>query len=66
MEENLINALQYEMNRNRELLEIYRKIPTGVFGVSILEKMLEQAENAINNNDVIEMLTAYQDLQKSE
>ncbi len=63
--ENLIEGLQREMKRNRELLEEYRKIPTGGFGAMVISTKIDAGEKAMAQWDTIAMITAYKELEKS-
>jgi len=60
---NLIEGLQEELNRCRELLQTYREIPTGGFGAAVVEQSIREGEAAIASRDVVRMLRAYKDLQ---
>jgi hypothetical protein len=65
--ENLMNGLFKEMNRNRGLLVMYEEIgPAGTFGKIMIKKDIADAEQAIKNNDVIQMLQAYQALKENQ
>lgn len=63
---NLIEGLQEEMNRVRELVKQYDALPGGVgfFGSSIMNNSIHKAEKAIASGDVIKELEAYEDLKK--
>ncbi len=61
---NLIEGLQKEMNRCRELKKEYEKIPTGNFGATMIQVDINNGERAIASGDVVEMLKAYKDLQE--
>lgn len=63
---NLPEELAKEIQRNRELLEEYKKIPMGVFGAIMIEKDIENAINALAGGDVVEMLVAYQNIKDNE
>jgi hypothetical protein len=63
---NMAEALLKEIKRNRELLEEYRKIPTGWFGAAAIEADLEFAEAALASGDVIEILKAYGRMENNE
>ena len=55
-----------EQKRVREVLERYKKIPTGVFGAAMIEKVLEEAEIASSSQNVVRMLRAYKMLKEVE
>ena len=63
---NLAEGLQKELTRNRELLQMYRDIPTGGFGAMMIQNDITGAEEAIKAGDVVKMLTAYKKLEASE
>ena len=63
--ENLIEGLQREMNRNRELLEEYKKIPTGGFGAAEISSKIDVAEKAMAQWDTLAMMVAYKELKES-
>jgi len=62
----LLESIHKEMDRARELLVEYRKIPTGFFGATIIDQTIKQAEKAIEEDDVVKMLVAYEELKKLE
>lgn len=53
---NLISELQSEINRCRELVSIYEKIPTGAFGAAAIKMDIRDAENAISEIDTVRMI----------
>lgn len=61
---NLMDGLFDEMNRVRELIKEYKQLPNGAgfFGAVIMQENIKRAEQAIRNNDVIEMLREYESL----
>ncbi len=64
---NLIEGIQKELNRNRELLKMYQGIgPAGTFGVQVIKAAIEEAEQAIANGDTVKMVTCYKKLQETE
>lgn len=63
---NLQEALVKEIKRNQELLEQYKAIPTGGFGVMNITLDLEQAYHALACDDVVEMTRAYEALKDNE
>ncbi len=67
MSKNLVEGLLDEMNRCRELLKAYEEIgPAGVFGHSIIQQDIVNAENALSGGDVVEMLSAYKTLKECQ
>lgn len=63
--ENLMKGLLKEINRNRELLYEYEKIPAGRFGAICIKDAIDGAEKAITENDVVGMLSSYKELQET-
>ena len=57
---NIAEALANEIKRNFELLEEYKKIPTGTFGATMISQDIDNAVDALASGDVIEMLKAYE------
>lgn len=62
---NLIEGIQQELKRNQELLEEYKKIPTGAFGAMMIQADIDRAEKAIADDDIVEMVKAYEALKES-
>jgi hypothetical protein len=64
---NLIEGIQAECNRVRELLPRYEAIgPAGRFGLLMLKAGIAEGEAAIASGDVIRMLGALKALQGCE
>jgi len=63
---NLIESMHEEMDRCRELKKEYDLIPEGFIGSAIIQKTIKMAEKAIEENDVVKMLVAYEELKKVE
>lgn len=51
-----------EQARVRELLAIYKTIPTGVFGAAMIEQALRRADEAAISGDVVAILRSYEEL----
>lgn len=64
--ENLVESILRELNRNRELLEIYKSIPTGAFGALMIQNAITYGEKAMGGGDVIEMLRAFDALKSTK
>jgi len=60
---NIIDGINEELIRANELLNAYRSIPAGAFGVIMIEQVIEQAEDSLHNGDAVEMVEAYAALQ---
>jgi hypothetical protein len=63
---NLAEALAKEIERNRELLEEYKKIPTGAFGAMMINRDINNAIEALASGDVIQILLAYESIKNNE
>jgi len=64
--ENLMDATLRELNRNRELLEEYKKIPQGAFGAAMITQLIQRTEKAIDSGDTVELIICYGQLQESQ
>lgn len=63
---NLMDGLLEELNRNYELLTLYKSIPTGGFGAVMIEADIKAGNNAIASGDVVEMMCAFKKLKNNE
>ena len=63
---NLIDGLNIELKRAKELLESYESIPTGFWGETIIRKTIDHSELSMQTGNTVEMLKAYQRLQNLE
>ena len=63
---NIIEGIQQEVVRCRELLKEYEAIPQGAFGAIMLKQIIAKAETAIAHGDTIEMIRLYQELKECE
>lgn len=62
-----MEGLLAELNRNRELLAMYKEIgPAGVFGATMIQVDITNGETAIAENDVVAMLRCYNDLKENQ
>ena len=66
MSENIADALAKEIKRNQELLEVYRDIPTGVFGATMIKEDIDFAIDALAGGDIVEILKAYKRMVNNE
>ncbi|NYT76608.1 hypothetical protein H0A71_06360 [Alcaligenaceae bacterium] len=64
--ENIIEGVQRQCARVREILPLYDEIPTGVFAATMMRSSIKKAEAAIASGDVTAMLSAYKDLEEYE
>ncbi len=61
---NLIESLQNELNRCRELVVEYDAMgPVGVFAKTMITQEIKEAEKMISTGDTIGMLRLYEQLQ---
>lgn len=64
---NLIEGLQQEANRRREILKEYEAIgPNGAFGAWMLKQDIQRAEELIASGDIIEMLKTFKTFSDEE
>ena len=63
---NLIEGLNAELSRNREILKIYESIPEGRFGAVMIKQTIKMAEKAIAENDIVAMVRACKELQSTQ
>ena len=55
-----------EQARVRELLGLYKTIPTGMFGAVMIEQVLRRADAAAISGDPIAILRSYEELKGCE
>jgi len=62
---NLVEGLQKEMNRVRDLIPRYEELPGGAgrFAVLSMRAAIREAEKAMGAGDPVEMLRAYKSLE---
>ena len=65
---NLIEGLQKEMNRVREIIKEYDSLPNnaGAFASGMMKISVKNAENPIACGDTIGMMASYSDLKGYE
>lgn len=63
---NLIEGIQEQCNRCRELKKEYDRIPTGFFGSKVLQLAIKEGEDSIASGDAVRMLSAYKELESCE
>lgn len=60
---NLIEGIQAECNRVRELILEYNKLgPTGAFGAAVLSENVREGEASIASGDIARMVRALAEL----
>jgi len=64
----LLEGLQEEMNRVREIIKIYDKLPNnaGDFVSGMMKQSVKKAESLIVIGDIIEIAEAYKELKEYE
>lgn len=61
---NLIEGLQEEMNRCRDLLKEYEAIGfPGTFAASMIKQAIKKAENRVATGDTIGMMKSFKELE---
>jgi len=65
---NIIEGLQAETNRVREIIQIYEEVPknAGKFAANLMKQDVKLAENAIAQGDTLKMLSMYKKLKEWE
>ena len=63
---NLIEGIQEQCNRCRELIKIYKTIPTGGFGAHFIQQAITKGEKSIASGDTVRMLSAFKELESCE
>ncbi len=62
--ENLVSGLHRQIRRiETEVIPEYQKIATGWAAVAMMQRAVRQAEEAMNNGDVVDMIRAYKRLE---
>jgi len=61
---NLLEAIQSELVRAKEILKMYEEIPQGAFGAAMIREEIRAAEIALLNMDVVQMLICYKQLKE--
>lgn len=66
--ENLIEGLQRQMNRVREIIKVYESLPknAGMFAATMMKQSIDYTESIIAQGDTIEMIACYKDLEGYE
>jgi len=63
---NLIEGIQQEQKRVRELLTMYEEIPQGAFGAIMLKQVIAESEKAIASGDIVLMVQCLAELKECE
>ena len=63
---NLAEDFQVELERNVELLGLYRELPSGGFGANVIQDKITRANKAVSEGDTVSMLSIYQELCRSQ
>jgi hypothetical protein len=64
-EKTLGDALPKEIERCRELVDLYRSVPNGEFGARMIENDINLAIQAMAENDLPKMIYAYKQLKEN-
>lgn len=64
--QNLVDGLKEQIERNKELKKMYNEISQGVFGAKMITLDIEEAEQALINNDVVAMTRSYKVLEANQ
>lgn len=66
--ENLIEGLQRQMNRVREIVKEYESLPknAGLFAATMMKQVIQNAERNIAIGDTIGMMRSYKELEEFE
>jgi hypothetical protein len=63
---NIIEGIQKECNRVRDLIKFYESFPTGIFAADLMKQSIKDAEAAIASCDTIKMIACYKELSEFE
>jgi hypothetical protein len=66
MSENLVEAIQRECNRVREIIGNYKVLPNGVgaFGATWMAELVKRSEKAIAEADVVACVSCLEELRE--
>lgn len=66
--QNLMDGLIQEMNRVRELITQYDRLPNGVgvFGSTTMKQFIKEAEESMVTGNIVQMVLAYDNLKSCE
>jgi hypothetical protein len=68
MSANMVEAIQAECNRVREVIRIYDELPNnvGIFGATWMRELVKRSEKAIAELDVVECVACLKELREVE
>jgi hypothetical protein len=68
MSANMVEAIQAECNRVREVIRIYDELPNnvGIFGATWMRELVKRSEKAIAELDVVECVACLKELRDVE
>ena len=66
MSKSVGEAFPEEQARVRELLALYKTIPTGFFGAAMIEQVLKRADQAAISGDIVAIIRSYEELKGCE
>jgi hypothetical protein len=61
---NIIEGIQEQNNRVRELIKLYLSVPNGQFAAAMMKAAIQEGEAAIASGDVVRMVAAYKELEE--
>lgn len=66
MSENLVEAIQRECNRVREIIALYKSLPNGAgeFGAAWMRQLVTRSEKAIAEQDAVGCVTCLKQLRE--
>jgi hypothetical protein len=68
MSGSLIEAIQAECNRVRDVIRLYDELPNnvGIFGSTWMRDLVKRSEKAIADNDVVDCVACLKELREVE
>jgi hypothetical protein len=60
---NIIEGVQEQNNRVRELIKLYMSVPNGQFAAAMMKAAIQEGEAAIASGDTARMIAAYKELE---
>jgi hypothetical protein len=60
---NIIEGIQEQNNRARELIKLYMRVPNGQFAAAMMKATIQEGEEAIASGGAVRMIAAYKELE---
>jgi hypothetical protein len=60
---NIIEGIQGQNNRARELIKLYASVPNSQFAAVMMKAAIQEGEEAIASGDAVRMIAAYKELE---